>query len=122
MALPELGTLLRRNLQDLLQPHRKRLDLRLGKARLPLRLPRQQLLLVAVLLLLHRIELCPERFAACVLLVGTEFEHRLVRPSSAFPVAEGAAQLVDAVEEREELVELALGDGIVLVVVAPGAA
>ena len=89
---------------------------------LPLLLLGQQLLLVPLIFLPHRLELGPNGIPSRILFGSAEFQDRVVGAAPSGFVLEVTAQFVDVVEKGEEPVELPLGHGVVLVVVAAGAA
>ena len=109
-------------LQDPLHSDRQFGKVLWSETRFPFRLSFEQFPLVTLLLVPHHLELGLDGLAAGVLLSGAELKQRFVGAGAPCGIAEIAAQFVDVVEERVKLVELALGDRIVLVVVAPCAA
>ena len=118
---PSFDPLFGRLLQNPLHSDRQLGEVLFSQIRFPFGLSLEQFPLVALLLVPHDLELGLDCLASGVLLSGAELKERFVGAGTSGGVAEFAAQLVDAVEEREEFVELPLGDGVVLVVVAPRA-
>ena len=103
-----LVALVHGDIEDGTLPRRQLIERLAAEGHLPLGLLLEELLLVGLQLLLHHLELRPDRLAPGMLLRGAEFHHRLEGTLASFVVLELAAQLVDAVEEREESIELLL--------------